>query len=109
MQESGRSVALADGRTYRVFGDDAAVGAHIRSRVAAIAQAAIEERGAFSLSIGSGTTVSPLKSLKETASQLDFSKVHVFFGNERTEGDTAFKCFTRPGPHFHTFLKMASV
>ena len=91
MQDSG-SVALADGRTYRVFDEGEAVGAHIRSRVADIAQAAILERGAFSMSIGSGTTVSPLNFLKETASELDFSKVHVFFGNERTTGDTAFKC-----------------
>ena len=35
------------------------------------------------MTIGSGTTVAPLVGL---AGQIDFSRFHLFFGNERTEG-----------------------
>jgi 6-phosphogluconolactonase len=82
-----------EGRTYRVLPDDAAVAAYIRSRVAELAATCIARKGGFSLSIGSGTTVAPLVGLKEERPDIDFEKFHLFFGNERTTGDTAFKCF----------------
>lgn len=83
-------LVLPDGRVAHVLRDDAAVAGFIRSRVAELANAAIAETGAFSMSIGSGTTVAPLV---ELAGELDFSRLHLFFGNERTEGDAAGKCF----------------
>ena len=83
--------AVADGRRVTVLKDDAAIGRHICARVAALAADAIAAKGSFAMSIGSGTTVAPLKML---AGELDFSRVHIFFGNDRTEGEAAGKCFT---------------
>lgn len=81
---------LADGRRCSIHADDDAVAARICDRVADIAKAAIAAKGSFSMSIGSGTTVAPLADLPP---HLDFSCFHIFFGNERTEGDSAGKCF----------------
>lgn len=82
-------VVLPDGRRMHILKDDDAVAHFIETRVHELAMAAISTKGAFSMSIGSGTTVTPLLGLK---GKLDFSKVHLFFGNERTEGDAAGKC-----------------
>lgn len=82
-------VVLPDGRRAHVLKNEDAVSAFIQTRVAELAKASIEERGAFSMSIGSGTTVKPLVAL---ADEIDWSKVFLFFGNERTEGDSAGKC-----------------
>jgi 6-phosphogluconolactonase len=73
-----------------VFASDADVGLYICAKVEELAKAAIADKGAFSMSIGSGTTVKPLATL--SSSGIDFSRVHLFFGNERTEGETALKC-----------------
>jgi hypothetical protein len=87
----GRCNVLPDGRRLNIVKDDAAVANFIEDRVYELANSAIDSKGAFSISIGSGTTVTPLLELKDR--QLDFSKVHLFFGNERTkEGDQAGKC-----------------
>jgi len=84
-------VALPDGRRAHILKDDAALSDKLLSRVGELANAAIGVKGSFAMSIGSGTTVKPLLQLAEIG--VDCSKVHVFFGNERTEGDAAGKCF----------------
>ena len=84
------ALVLQDGRAARVMRDDAAIARFIQSRVVELANAAIASKGAFSMSIGSGTTVAPLI---ELAGEVDFTRVHLFFGNERTEGEAAGKCF----------------
>jgi len=56
--------------------------------VESIGAAAIAEKGAFSLAIPGGSVVKALKGLKATS--MDFSKVHVFFCNERI-GE--YKCY----------------
>ena len=86
---------LPDGRRVHVIKNDIlldAVGDFIVDRVESLAAKAIAEKGAFSMSIGSGTTVAPLAQLSERRSTVDISKVHLFFGNERTEGASAGKC-----------------
>jgi len=86
-------IVLPDGRRIHVIKNNPMldnVGDFIVGRVEELANAAIEEKGAFSMTIGSGTTVKPLSALAE---RVDFSKVHIFFGNERTEGDAAGKCY----------------
>ena len=85
--------AVPDGRTFRVFESDSALSDYLVHRVEELASQAIESRGAFCLSIGSGTTAKPLARLAERKTAMDFGRWHVFFGNERTEDDTAFKCF----------------
>jgi hypothetical protein len=50
------------------------VGEYIAWRVADLAKRCIEDKGAFSMSIGSGTTVKPLSSMASTPG-IDFSKV----------------------------------
>ena len=82
------ALVLQDGRAARVMRDDAAIARFIQSRVVELANAAIASKGAFSMSIGSGTTVAPLI---ELAGEVDFTRVHLFFGNERTEGEAAGK------------------
>lgn len=86
------AVALPDGRRYRLLFDEAAVGRYICWKVGTLAKSAIALKGAFSMSIGSGTTVAPLMDLK-ASSEIDFSKFHIFFGNDRTEGDASGKCY----------------
>mmetsp|Transcript_58987 Transcript_58987/g.149729 ORF Transcript_58987/g.149729 Transcript_58987/m.149729 type:complete len:339 (+) Transcript_58987:70-1086(+) len=83
---------LSDGRKYHVFLNDAAVAEHVCASVRKLMVSAIAEKGAFAMSIGSGTTVAPLQSLG-VAKDIDFRRVHVFFGNDRTSGDSAGKCF----------------
>lgn len=86
-------VVLPDGRHVHIIKNNVvldSVGDFIVQRVEQLANDAIAEKGYFSMSIGSGTTVKPLALL--AGGSVDFSKVHIFFGNERTEGDAAGKC-----------------
>ena len=89
-------IVLPDKRKVHIIKNDIlldAVGDFIVDRVEELAIEAISMKGSFSISIGSGTTVKPLVALADR--NVDLSKVHIFFGNERTEGDAAGKCFTR--------------
>ena len=88
---STTALVLPDGRSVRVLSNNEAVASYIQSRVVELANSAIAQKGGFSMSIGSGSTVKPLV---ELSGAIDYSKVHLFFGNERTEGDNAGKCFS---------------
>jgi 6-phosphogluconolactonase len=90
-------VRLPDGRRAHILKNDVAVADFLVERIEELANAAIAKKGAFSMSVGSGTTVQPLAFL---AGRVDFSKVHLFFGNERTEGDAAGKCADGGGDVF---------
>lgn len=86
-------VVLPDGRRVHIIKNDIlldAVGDFLVDRVESLATTAIAEKGAFSMSIGSGTTVKPLALLADR--NVDMNKFHIFFGNERTEGEAAGKC-----------------
>jgi len=90
-------IVLPDKRKVHIIKNDIlldAVGDFIVDRVEELATEAISKRGSFSISIGSGTTVKPLVALADRRN-VDISKLHIFFGNERTEGDAAGKCFKR--------------
>ena len=87
---------VTDKRKVHIIKNDIlldAVGDFIVDRVEELAVEAISKKDSFSISIGSGTTVKPLVALADR--NVDLSKVHIFFGNERTEGDAAGKCSKR--------------
>ena len=89
-------IVLPDKRKVHIIKNDIlldAVGDFIVDRVEELAVEAISKTDSFSISIGSGTTVKPLVALADR--NVDLSKVHIFFGNERTEGDAAGKCSKR--------------
>lgn len=79
------------GRVCTVVSDDATLSNVLVERIEEAALENIEKRGSFTICIGSGSTVKPLTKLKDSG-KIDFSRFHVFFGNERTEGDKSGKC-----------------
>jgi 6-phosphogluconolactonase len=79
------------GRIVTVVNDEATLSNVLLERIEEAALENIEKRGAFTICVGSGSTVKPLTKLKDSG-KIDFSRFHVFFGNERTEGDKAGKC-----------------
>jgi len=80
--------ALEDGRKVCVFSDDKAISAAVAEAVAKIGASCIADKGAFSIAIPGGSVVKALSKLEPTA--MDFTKVHVFFCNERI-GE--YKCY----------------
>jgi 6-phosphogluconolactonase len=95
-------VVLPDGRQVHIIKNDIlldAIGDFIVNRVEYLATSAIATKGTFSMSIGSGTTVAPLAQLADR--DVDMTKVHILFGNERTEGEQAGKCFKSGSEVFH--------
>uniref|UniRef100_A0A7S4PJV4 Glucosamine/galactosamine-6-phosphate isomerase domain-containing protein n=1 Tax=Guillardia theta TaxID=55529 RepID=A0A7S4PJV4_GUITH len=79
---------LGDSRRICVFEDDKAISAAVVETVESVGKAAIEKKGAFSICVPGGSIVKALSALSKDA--LDFSKVHVFFCNERI-GE--YKCY----------------
>eukprot|EP00747_Dinoflagellata_sp_TGD_P132751 gnl/TRDRNA2_/TRDRNA2_175109_c0_seq6.p1 gnl/TRDRNA2_/TRDRNA2_175109_c0~~gnl/TRDRNA2_/TRDRNA2_175109_c0_seq6.p1 ORF type:complete len:629 (+),score=136.78 gnl/TRDRNA2_/TRDRNA2_175109_c0_seq6:50-1888(+) len=72
---------LSDGRKVKVAGSEKEVAAVVCAEVVATAKAAIASKGSFSICVPGGSIVQGLASLDKNA--FDFSKVHVFFCNER--------------------------
>jgi len=66
-------------KDVRVFDGDYA--ADVRDVVVEVATTCIEEKGSFSIAIPGGSVVAALGDLEESA--FDFSKMHVFFCNEK--------------------------
>ncbi len=73
-------------REIKVVPDAKAVAAEAAERVAIAAERAIAERGAFSIALSGGSTPKALYALltaEPYRSRIDWSKVHVLFGDER--------------------------
>lgn len=73
-------------REIKVVPDAKAVAAEAAERVAAAAEAAIVERGKFSIALSGGSTPKALYALlaaEPYRSRIDWSKVHILFGDER--------------------------
>jgi 6-phosphogluconolactonase len=73
-------------RSFQVFDDPADVARAAAERFVEIARAAIDERGRFVVALSGGST--PKRAFELLASdeyreKLDWTKVHVFFGDER--------------------------
>eukprot|EP00927_Polykrikos_kofoidii_P068905 TRINITY_DN6425_c0_g1_i1.p1 TRINITY_DN6425_c0_g1~~TRINITY_DN6425_c0_g1_i1.p1 ORF type:complete len:632 (+),score=137.41 TRINITY_DN6425_c0_g1_i1:48-1898(+) len=78
---------LSDGRQVKVADSEKELSKAVCDEVVAAAKAAIASKGAFSIALPGGSIVAGLENLAKDA--FDFSKVHVFFCNERI-GE--FKC-----------------
>ena len=73
-------------REIKVVPDAKAVAAEAAERVTAAAQRAIGERGRFSIALSGGSTPKALYALltaEPYRSRIDWSKVHILFGDER--------------------------
>jgi 6-phosphogluconolactonase len=81
MQPAGREPRV------RVFADPEEVASAAARRVAELAREAVDERGAFSVALSGGSTprrVYELLAGDEFRGGVDWQRVHVFFGDERT-------------------------
>ena len=75
---------LVDGEfVVEAFDNEEEVGKALCLEVEENAKAAIEERGGFTLAIPGGSVAKALSGLKDVK-DLDWTKVHLFFVNERT-------------------------
>jgi 6-phosphogluconolactonase len=76
-----------ESRKVRIFDDASEVARAAADRFIEIARAAIDKRGRFSVALAGGSTPKrayELLASDEYQDQLDWSKVHIFFGDERT-------------------------
>ncbi|GGG09503.1 6-phosphogluconolactonase [Rhodococcoides trifolii] len=76
--------------TVRTFPDSAALSTAAAAAFVDVVVAAQKERGTASVVLtGGGTGIATLKALRENSGDVDWSAVHVFFGDERflPEGD----------------------
>ena len=70
--------------TFLTLPDPDAVATDAAVRFMALAQAAIAERGAFNVALAGGSTPERLyKKLAERSEALDWTKIHVFFSDDR--------------------------
>jgi len=79
---------VSDGRRVKVMSNDKDISKAVCDEVILTAKAAIAAKGSFSIAVPGGSIVAGLKDMDKSA--VDWSKVHVFFCNERI-GE--FKCF----------------
>jgi 6-phosphogluconolactonase len=71
----------------RVFDDPESVARAAASRIVELAQASIAEKGSFTIALSGGSTprrVFELLASEEFRDHIDWTNVHVFFGDERT-------------------------
>lgn len=68
-------------KDVRVFDGDYAD--EIRTAVSEVAKTCIEDKGSFSLAVPGGSVVAALGGFESDSLGVDFSKVHVFFCNEK--------------------------
>ena len=89
---SADDLEFMDGEfVVEAFDDDAQLAKALVMEVQENAKACIDERGAFVMAVPGGSVAKALAGLKDVT-DVDWSKVHLFFVNERTpEG----KCFAR--------------
>uniref|UniRef100_A0A7S1ED86 Glucosamine/galactosamine-6-phosphate isomerase domain-containing protein n=1 Tax=Hemiselmis andersenii TaxID=464988 RepID=A0A7S1ED86_HEMAN len=79
---------IHDGREVYVLADSDAISAAVAESVAAIGKECIASQGTFTMCVPGGSIVKALSKLPPDS--MDFSKVHVFFANERI-GE--YKCY----------------
>jgi 6-phosphogluconolactonase len=73
-------------REVRILKDGAAIARLAADKFLNLAQAAVNERGSFSVALAGGSTPKLLYSLLATDPNLPWDKMHLFFGDERHAG-----------------------
>src|SRR5947207_1529518 len=84
-----------------IFDDSAEVARAAARRLVALAREAIDARGRFSVALAGGSTpkvIYELLASEEFRDQVDWSRVHIFFGDERSV----------PPDHHESNYRMAS-
>jgi len=84
-----QNLALADGRKVKVCEDEVCITMALVEEVTKIANLAIKAKDAFSICLPGGSIVQSLDKLPKK--KIDWSKVHVFFVNERIGEYKTFK------------------
>ena len=91
---SADDLEFMDGEfVVEAFDDDAQLAKALVMEVQENAKACIDERGAFVMAVPGGSVAKALAGLKDVT-DVDWSKVHLFFVNERTPEGKCFKLAT---------------